>query len=206
MNMLVILHAASITYIFLILDFQLCISLQGLNFCSSGWLQSPTSYSCIKFYSEEMSWFDARSTCQAVNGDLMINLDDMKQNLIKAQRKSHPVYEEFWIGLNDRKNEDHFMWLDGTQTISKTYWMDNQPDNYQGNEDCVAFRNLRSNIAKWNDVRCSKRLKFVCEVFPGSFMGNHHTSDAGSSSPTLKLVLDQSTTREIINPPRTPDS
>ncbi|KAK3799000.1 hypothetical protein RRG08_043453 [Elysia crispata] len=44
--------------------------------------------------------------------------------------------------------------------------MDNQPDDYEGNEDCVAFRNLRSNIAKWNDARCSKRYKFVCEVFP----------------------------------------
>ncbi|KAK3781816.1 hypothetical protein RRG08_059062 [Elysia crispata] len=50
--------------------------------------------------------------------------------------------------------------------ISKTYWLDKQRDDYGGNEDCVAFINLRSNIAKWNDVRCSKRHKFVCEVFP----------------------------------------
>ncbi|KAK3787560.1 hypothetical protein RRG08_042101 [Elysia crispata] len=140
--------------------------LHCLNFCSSGWLQSPTSYSCIKFYCKEKSWFDARNTCQAVNGDLMINIDDMKQNWIEAQRKSHPLYDEFWIGLNDRKNEDHFKWLDGTQTISKTYWMDDQPNNWRGDQHCGAYRNPRSNIAKWNDQRCSKRLKFVCEVFP----------------------------------------
>ena len=34
------------------------------------------------FYHEKKSWGDARSTCQAVNGDLIINLDDKKQNLI----------------------------------------------------------------------------------------------------------------------------
>ncbi|KAK3732795.1 hypothetical protein RRG08_065036, partial [Elysia crispata] len=135
--------------------------LHCLNFCSSGWLQSPTSYSCIKLYSEQKSWFDARSTCQAVNGDLMIKIDDMKQNLIEDQRQSLRLKEEIWFGLNDRKNEGHYNWLDGTQTISKFNWLDEQPDNYGGNEDCVAFRNLGSNIMQWNDVPCSKQLKFV---------------------------------------------
>ncbi|KAK3764588.1 hypothetical protein RRG08_000380 [Elysia crispata] len=137
----------------------------GLNFCSSGWLQSPTSYSCIKFYHEKKSWGDARNTCQAVNGNLIINLDDKKENLIAAQRKRH-TDEEFWIGLNDRKNEDHFKWLDGTQMISKTYWDDDQPDDEHDNEDCVVLRNAKSSIAKWNDLTCSKHRKFICEFFP----------------------------------------
>ena len=47
--------------------------------------------------------------------------------------------------------------------------MDNQPNNYEGVQDCGAYRNPRSNIAKWNDQLCSKRRKFVCEVFPGKW-------------------------------------
>ncbi|KAK3762291.1 hypothetical protein RRG08_000382 [Elysia crispata] len=153
----------------LLLDLSLfclnCVLLKGLNFCSSGWLQSPTSYSCFKFYHEKKSWGDARSTCQAFNGDLIINLDDKKQNLIAAQRKRH-TDEEFWNSLNDRKNEDHFKWLDGTQMISKTYWDDDQPNDEHDNEDSIVLRNAKSNIAKWNDLTCSKHRKFICEFFP----------------------------------------
>ncbi|KAK3767642.1 hypothetical protein RRG08_004239 [Elysia crispata] len=87
------------------------------------------------------------------------------QNLIAAQRKRH-TDDEFWIGLNDRKNENHFKWLDGTQTISKNYWADRQPDDNDGNEDCVVLLNAKSNIAKWNDLTCSEYCKFICEVFP----------------------------------------
>ncbi|KAK3774705.1 hypothetical protein RRG08_065037 [Elysia crispata] len=165
--------------------------MSGLNFCSSGWLQSPTSYSCIKFYREEKSWFDARSICQAVNGDLMINIDDMKQNLIAAQRKSFEPEEEFWFGLNDRKNEGDFKWLDGTETISKTYWMDDQPNNWRGDQHCGAYRNPRSNIAKWNDQRCSKRLKFVCEVFPDC-PGNTFLEE-GVQTSVIKHVVEPTT-------------
>ena len=73
----------------------------------------------------------------------------------------------YLLNIGFKKRISHFFFFFFLLQISKTYWMDNQPDDYEGIEDCVAFRNLRSNIAKWNDVRCSTRYKFVCEVFPG---------------------------------------
>ncbi|KAK3732575.1 hypothetical protein RRG08_004240, partial [Elysia crispata] len=50
--------------------------------------------------------------------------------------------------------------------ISKIYWADRQPDDNDGNEDCVVLLNAKSNIAKWNDLTCSENRKFICEVFP----------------------------------------
>lgn len=64
-----------------------------------------------------------------------------------------------WIGGNDRENEGHFVWSRDGNPITFTNWDSGNPDNYNGNEDCIEMR--RDGI--WNDRRCDHRTLFVCE-------------------------------------------
>ena len=44
-----------------------------------------------------------------------------------------------------------------------TYWGDNEPNNYGGNEDCgiIWFANIIEG-KRWNDFRCDEFAYFIC--------------------------------------------
>ena len=70
-----------------------------------------------------------------------------------------------WIGLNDRRTENKFVWSDGTHFNSSTYhdWNGGEPNNL-GREDCVELRNH-----KWNDLTCYHYCYYVCETTTKGF-------------------------------------
>jgi cysteine-rich repeat protein len=67
---------------------------------------------------------------------------------------------DFWIGLNDRSEENVFVWVSGSGASYRN-WNDGEPNNV-GGEDCTEL--LRSN-GRWNDLPCGvdNGRPFLCE-------------------------------------------
>ena len=55
-----------------------------------------------------------------------------------------------YIGLTDYCDEGHFTWKSDGTSLAFQSWDNNEPNDYQGNEDCVQL-NQRN---QWNDLRC----------------------------------------------------
>ncbi|KAK3756814.1 hypothetical protein RRG08_002130 [Elysia crispata] len=64
-------------------------------------------------YWDLKTWVDARHKCQTLGGDLLINFDKKKEDVIFE----YINIGVFWIGLNDRGNEGSFIWLDDPQKV-----------------------------------------------------------------------------------------
>ncbi|KAK3732791.1 hypothetical protein RRG08_049947 [Elysia crispata] len=86
-----------------------------LKVCPAGWFTTATSRLCLKLIHTPENWTDARIKCQAENADLVIKIDQEKQNFMFANSSRLLV----WIGLNDRRQEGTFNWLDDTQKCSE---------------------------------------------------------------------------------------
>jgi len=62
------------------------------------------------------------------------------------------------IGLSDASQEGTFTWNNG-EPLGYTNWSSNQPNNENGNQDCVL---LCSN--GWNDTQCEVAYEFIMEI------------------------------------------
>ncbi|KAK3796182.1 hypothetical protein RRG08_020330 [Elysia crispata] len=101
---------SSIFCVCVLLDSYLCAA---FKVCPAGWFKTATSRSCLKLIHTPENWTGARTKCQAENADLVIKLDKEKQNFILANNR----FIHVWIGLNDRRQEGTFNWLDDTQKV-----------------------------------------------------------------------------------------
>ena len=60
--------------------------------------------------------------------------------------------------------ESLYEWSDGTGYGKFMNWVNGEPNNYHGQEDCVTM--VRMN-GKWSDDHCSSRKSFVCKSSTG---------------------------------------
>ena len=66
----------------------------------------------------------------------------------------------FWIGVSDTALEGVFKnYNDGLYVGDFLPWVVNQPDNYQGKEDCVILVNYQ-----FNDYNCENFMRVLCEL------------------------------------------
>ncbi|XP_048870666.1 C-type lectin domain family 4 member A-like [Brienomyrus brachyistius] len=138
----------------LLVKFDVCKKNGG---CPSGWRRLSTS--CYYISTEEKTWSDSRQACMRSGADLAIINSREEQVVFDG------LSEEFWIGLSDSESEGTWKWVDGTTIpVQKGFWLPEQPDNYEGNEDCVEFNTLYSDpFHRWNDRPCEDYIKWVCE-------------------------------------------
>lgn len=108
--------------------------------------------------------------CQrAIDGAKLVKIETDKENdFIKKQYLN--TKGTYWIGLSDIDNEGEWKWTDGTGLTGYNKWKSGQPNNKR-DQDCVAI--LRGNYtvglynAEWNDLKCSKKLRYICKKSPG---------------------------------------
>ncbi|KAL5009101.1 hypothetical protein ScPMuIL_014682 [Solemya velum] len=126
--------------------------------CDSGW--EAYGHSCYKFQRRETNFENAKTRCEA-KGAHLVRIEDANENdWIRSQIDT--IGANWWIGLNDKETEGTFVWNDcpGQQTHF-TNWMSGEPNQHDGNqEDCVQ---IIHSSGEWNDVPCSKTIKFICE-------------------------------------------
>jgi hypothetical protein len=121
------------------------------------------------FCPQQVSWDDARASCQAAGSDLLI-VDDQAENDFA---KSH-VSGDTWIGLNDLGTEGMYQWIvpgsDALAGAALDYasWAFAQPD------DCALFDVQNCTILQtdgnWNDVSCGDGCSggpraYACETY-----------------------------------------
>ncbi|CAB1352005.1 unnamed protein product, partial [Coregonus sp. 'balchen'] len=71
--------------------------------------------------------------------------------------------EPSWIGLSDIQTEAQWVWTDGTPADFLP-WAPNQPDNWQGNEDCAHVRETpQAAPGRLNDEFCPATLESFCK-------------------------------------------
>lgn len=71
------------------------------------------------------------------------------------------LYQEFWIGRNDKEQEGTFVTVDG-RTVGYSNWIPNRPNNVN-NQDCAAMEKIPGDNGKWNDRACDRVFAYICE-------------------------------------------
>ena len=108
-----------------------------------------------------MNWFDAYDHCKSEGGKL-VEIESEKENKalieeIKRKRYTNR-HMNFWIGLTDLGSEGDWRLASSGLKPSYVNWHDNQPNNENGNEDCVIYNVDQT----WYDATCATPFKFVC--------------------------------------------
>eukprot|EP00961_Rhodomonas_salina_P019548 263360-Rhodomonas_salina.1 len=112
------------------------------------------------FYAPEgqKNWADAEADCSETYGATLASVLSEAENEI-VKRLARNVGGEVWIGFNDILTEGTFVWADGAASDAFTNWNSNEPNDFQGNEDCAE---LHGDNGLWNDDTCTNQVHYVC--------------------------------------------
>ena len=123
---------------------------------------------CYLWVGKPMSWMDAKRHCQKLSRPgKMVHLasihskeeDEFVGEHVRNEKSAIAANRGYWIGFNDREQENVFKWVDGSD-VGYENWKQNEPNNLR-EEDCVEV--LRRSD-EWNDYKCREKLQFVCKV------------------------------------------
>jgi len=110
----------------------------------------------LSYYSDDLSYEDAGSACEASGGTLVASTSsDINSEILSLTGGA----EEVWIGLDDESTEGTYVWADGS-SLEYTNWASGEPNDWQGSEDCVGMYTS----GEWNDYSCSTTMGYVCQV------------------------------------------
>ncbi|XP_051898147.1 hepatic lectin-like [Pristis pectinata] len=127
--------------------------LSDLTSCPKQWTRFKRN--CYTFSSSEKTWFEAQSSCESMNANLVVINSAEEQEFLTKKLKNY----YYWIGLNDLTYEGDWRWLDGTNySSSLTFWQKGEP-NDKNNEDCAEM--LSHGL--WNDQGCNVPQHWICE-------------------------------------------
>nr|BAC54022.1 C-type lectin 1 [Anguilla japonica] len=136
------------------------VSEQCADTCPEGW--KGFNGCCYKHFDLLKNWREAEFYCMIRGGHLASVHSNVEYQFLRELNKaSDPQDSMFWIGLTDIRKEGTWVWSDGS-AVDFTTWNPGQPDDWQGNEDCV-----HANVPEqknWNDVDCSTPYRFICAL------------------------------------------
>ena len=154
----------------LVLVCALRVTTGPVSNCPSG----STSYNgrCYSVATTPVTYSDADTACKAKT-----NKAGLKGSLVTIQSRYYQFIvtsvvqgqvpnggrQEYWIGLNDIKTEGMYVWQSGAP-ITYSNWDSHQPDDWRHTEDCAAWRSWSN---KWNDLSCTSKKPYICEVPDG---------------------------------------
>jgi GH25 family lysozyme M1 (1,4-beta-N-acetylmuramidase)/uncharacterized protein YraI len=111
-----------------------------------------------KLFTEEKSWSDAKSDCEAQGGHLLTITSEGENDFIKTLADSNKI----WLGLTDEVSEGTWKWITG-EDILYTNWYPGEPNDYGSGEDYVEMYI----DGRWNDIGPpqfpSTTRYYVCE-------------------------------------------
>ncbi|KAI8491947.1 hypothetical protein Bbelb_303200 [Branchiostoma belcheri] len=139
-------------------------------FCQVASASCPGDYrkwrgTCYKAYATRKAFWAANGHCKLNGGTLAMPKDTATNNFLISLTK-HFDFRFFWFGLHDLDKEGSFQWIDGTALGGFNWWNVGEPNNCNI-EDCAHYHWQ----GKWNDVDCSWKLYFFCQVAPGDTWG-----------------------------------
>lgn len=132
---------------------------------------------------ETKSWRDAQNHCRGLSSDLISIHSEEENEAVHDLSES----ENVWIGLF----KDSWKWSDGSMS-SFRYWLPAQPNYKDQNCTAVIFKNQ----GKWNDLKCARKLSFVCHGARKSIPTTTHQSTEGTTEDPTTFY--SSTSQEVI--------
>uniref|UniRef100_A0A8B9I0I8 C-type lectin domain-containing protein n=1 Tax=Astyanax mexicanus TaxID=7994 RepID=A0A8B9I0I8_ASTMX len=134
----------------LLLDFTLSTFLAILLNCNFLFLGQITANNLV-LISETKTFADAQSYCRKNYRDLPSVKSITDNQKVQQAAGGNTV----WIGLF----RESWKWSDQSNSVYRS-WRSGQPDNFKGNESCVA---LGKNIMDhWDDWNCETSFPFIC--------------------------------------------
>ncbi|XP_028395163.1 uncharacterized protein LOC114519252 isoform X2 [Dendronephthya gigantea] len=123
--------------------------------CSFGW--TPFKNKCYKFYSNMITWEQARRNCRSFRTSIsrLVTITSKEENDFVSNLANTTI----WIGLEGRGVYRGHVWTDNT-AVGFTNWDIGQPDSYNGRDTCTE---LYAEIGNWGDVNCYSRRPYVCK-------------------------------------------
>ncbi|XP_052871678.1 sushi, von Willebrand factor type A, EGF and pentraxin domain-containing protein 1 [Anopheles cruzii] len=125
---------------------------------------------CYEFHITRGESFEkARAICRSNGGDLIHDFRGVTTDYIISElerRKSDLRTQLVWIGAQKEPGitSRTWKWVDGS-TVNKPTWGKDQPNNYNGEQNCVVLDGGRNWL--WNDVGCNlDYLNYICQHLP----------------------------------------
>lgn len=103
-----------------------------------------------------LSWHAAQAYCREFHTDLALITSTTEND---AMQKIAYGLGKSWIGAY----RDTWKWSDGTNT-SNLLWLSGQPDNLDGDENCVVLDN-----GMFTDIKCNELHYFICHISESFF-------------------------------------
>jgi hypothetical protein len=103
----------------------------------------------------ELSWDSTFDYCHKFGMNLATFNSYREADYFKRLTIKH-----VWVGISDKRKEGYFVRATDGKIVNKAYipWGYDEPNNADGNEDCVL---LQSN--GFNDADCRNSMSFICE-------------------------------------------
>ncbi|XP_008215827.1 sushi, von Willebrand factor type A, EGF and pentraxin domain-containing protein 1 [Nasonia vitripennis] len=127
---------------------------------------------CYEFVTNKGDTFQqARNYCKSRGGDLVHGFKGISSTFILnnlERRKGKLKTQLVWIGAQKEPliTVRTWKWVDG-EVIQKPHWGKDQPNNYNGEQNCVVLDGGRSWL--WNDVGCNlDYLHWICQSTPST--------------------------------------
>ncbi|XP_017853153.1 sushi, von Willebrand factor type A, EGF and pentraxin domain-containing protein 1 [Drosophila busckii] len=128
------------------------------------------SKTCYDFHITKGESFDkAQAICKQTGGDLVHNFRGATSSYLLSElerRKTELKPQLVWIGAQKEPGitSRTWKWVNG-DVVQKPAWGKDQPNNYNGEQNCVVFDGGRNWL--WNDVGCNlDYLHFICQHSP----------------------------------------
>ena len=124
--------------------------------CPDGWLNYGSSCYYVKDTATRKQ-SDARQHCQNLGGDLAIIKSENQNDFIFSLIQSQNTFTKWgaWIGIQRRKADGKFSWIDNTPVDgSYSIWAGGEPNNAGGSENCVQMYGNSPLEKEWNDLFC----------------------------------------------------
>eukprot|EP00058_Branchiostoma_floridae_P015247 XP_002600735.1 hypothetical protein BRAFLDRAFT_83478 [Branchiostoma floridae] len=127
---------------------------------------------CYKVIKESKTHHEASTFCsrQGPSGRLAMAKDRGTNDFLIGLKNGACNNCQYHFGLTDTATEGQWKWADGSALGLFKDWASGEPNNGRGgwwggrfSEDCAEFKK-GSGGGEWNDVRCSKKQFFICEV------------------------------------------
>jgi len=132
--------------------------------CLKNSLSDGTEYTVS---SNKMNWTDARSYCQNLGGDLIVNgLQDWDQRIqvldsLGITESDGKLPGSYWIGLHELSQEGQWEWITTPKHGTDMHWASGEPNNANGGEACAEIRVNHHKMT--NDDPCRIEKYAICE-------------------------------------------
>eukprot|EP00613_Pedinella_sp_CCMP2098_P053638 CAMPEP_0171883518 /NCGR_PEP_ID=MMETSP0992-20121227/40216_1 /TAXON_ID=483369 /ORGANISM="non described non described, Strain CCMP2098" /LENGTH=230 /DNA_ID=CAMNT_0012509727 /DNA_START=52 /DNA_END=740 /DNA_ORIENTATION=- len=141
------------------------------------------------FYSELLTWRNAREACSGKGGSLATAHSEAENDKISESRGVGVM--DAWIGLTDLVDwsgtEGTFVWQEDKSAVTYQNWAPSQPSNHGGIEDCVLIQANKT----WNDAYCgtdqgpaNEQYPYICQKL-ATFTPTRVPTPEPTSMPTI---------------------